>query len=84
MTLIAQMMILLAQLSALNDLGLRFNLGKTEYMETNSISDTIVYSGERLLKTDNFRYPNLKIHKEGDITEDVRSCRASFLVDYKI
>lgn len=57
----------------LSQFGLRLNITKTEYMETNPTVGTITVNGENLKKTTHFRYLGSVLQCDGGIERVVRA-----------
>lgn len=51
--------------------GLRVNIKKTEYLETNSSDGSILVNGEGLTKMNSFKYPGSHLQIDGGINDDV-------------
>lgn len=51
----------------LSQYGLRFNIKKTEYLETNPSDGNMLVSGKALIKTYSFKYLGLCLQRDGGI-----------------
>jgi len=59
--------------SRLSQYGLRLNLNKTEYLETNRTTYTIEVDGSKLNKTNCFRYLGSRLSSDGGMENEIRA-----------